>query len=296
MEHITRTAKTSNSGYVENGGIRRFTPSEWIDRNVRSAEENPVSFPVELTPELAAALLERNENNRNFTESRVQNLVTDILSGRWQFNGEPLIVSRDGLLNDGQHRCRAVVESGRSIRTMISFGFDRESRMTLDQGAVRTAGNYLSMEGLPSGNHMAAVAGLIWMYLEHGRIGSSGNERPTKSQILHIAQSYGDIHDSLLAAGKTNGVMSKSMLAFCHWVFSRKSHPNVVKYFIDKLIDGTELPPKSPILYARNRLGKDRLTSNEKLHLVFRAWNAYRRGDKVTSLPINPGKLPKLER
>lgn len=274
---------------------RRERARAWIAQQVRNAENEPVSFPIELTPDLASALLERNPDNRNITGTKLQEIARDINGGRWQFNGEPLIVSIDGLLNDGQHRCQAVVETGRSIRTMISFGFDRESRMTLDQGSVRTTGNYLSMSGVPDGNNVAAVTVLIWQYKELGRISSSGAERPTKSQSLLVATSYLDIADSLSVCSKTNGVASKSILAFCHWAIARKAGRQLADAFATKLIEGADLGTRDPILYARNKLMSARLTSNEKVSLVFRAWNAWRAGEKPVRLQFGQGKLPKLE-
>lgn len=296
MKHIAQPVKDASvTSFRDDNESRVERARAWVDRRVKEAQDEPVSFPINLTPEIASVLLERNPDNRNITSTKLEELMRDIGGGRWVFNGEPVIVSRDGLLNDGQHRCRAVVETGRSIQTMISFGFDRESRMTLDQGSVRTAGNYLSMSGVPDGNNIAAVCVLIWQYKELGRISSSGAERPTKSQSLLLAQSYSDIIDSLHFCAKTNGVASKSLLAFCHWAIARKSDRGLVDAFFTKLIEGSSLEPRDPILYVRNRLLSHRLTPNEKVFLIFRAWNAWRLGEKPRTFVMGTAKLPKLE-
>jgi hypothetical protein len=64
------------------------------------------------------------------------------------------------------------------------------------------------------------------------------------------------------------------------------------------LISGANLLSNDPILYARNRLmAERRLKLNEKAKLIFRAWNAHRRGEVPRSLIVNErdSTLPMVE-
>ncbi len=45
--------------------------------------------------------------------------------GRWLNTGEPIIVSREGILNDGQHRLLAIKETNMSAELDIRFGVPR---------------------------------------------------------------------------------------------------------------------------------------------------------------------------
>lgn len=276
--------------------VDRSRMAEWLEERIEAAVHEPSSEAVTLTPVLAELLLDRNPANRPLSQLQVERLASDIKGRRWTFNGEPIIVSRDGCLNDGQHRCAAVVAAGKPIRTMISFGFDRESRMTLDQGVQRTAGHYLGMSGVVDANAVAAIAVMIWQHKEFGTLSTSGRLRPTKSMTLLVAESYKDIADSLAFCSKTGGLTSRTLLAFCHWTFAHRAGRDAADEFMEALIGGANLKKTSPILYARNRLTSDRLKQVEKAELIFRAWNAWREGRSVTrGIPLN-GTLPKLGR
>jgi len=159
----------------------------WIDERVSASQSEPLVEMVTLSPALATVLLRRNEANRPISAVGLERLKRDISEGRWLFNGEGIVVSRDGKLNDGQHRCRAVIETERSIRMVIAFGPDRESRLTLDQGVARTVGHYLGMHGHSDPNNLGVVANYVWQYKTRNRLGSGGGDRPTKTQALQMA-------------------------------------------------------------------------------------------------------------
>lgn len=74
----------------------------------------------ELTPEMAANLLESNDCNRKISKSLVSVYARDILDGNWdEYVGVAISIDENGVLRDGQHRCAAVVESGKSINVWI---------------------------------------------------------------------------------------------------------------------------------------------------------------------------------
>ena len=68
--------------------------------------------------------------------------------------------------------------------------------------------------------------------------------------------------------------------------------------FIDKLVGGADLLAKDPVLYTRNRLiaERGRLRGNDKVELIFRTWNAWRRRETPRVLPILGGALPVVEK
>src|SRR5690348_15979222 len=65
-----------------------------------------------VTPAVAEVLLSMNIGNRPLIKGWVDDLTERIRRGAWKLTGEPIIVAREGILNDGQHRLHAVVESG----------------------------------------------------------------------------------------------------------------------------------------------------------------------------------------
>lgn len=275
--------------------------SVWLDEQIDKAKFAVTTQVVDLTPALARVLLARNPANRKLSETIVDNYARDITNGSWAFNGEPIIVSDTGVLNDGQHRCEAVISADTAIKTIIVFGPDRDSRLTVDQGKTRMVGDYLGMNGHIDAVALGAVANFIWQHKNHGFISGSKNFRPTKSEILAFVDGHPNIAESLASVPSkgSDAVGGRAILGFAHWSFlAACSDKSTVELFLDALIKGSNLVPRSPILYARNRLMSERgrISPNDKAELLIRAWNASRRGDKVASLPIKGGPLPTVER
>jgi hypothetical protein len=271
----------------------------WLDDQIDKAGKTVTSIVTDLTPELAAVLLERNPANRPVKAYKVQDYTHDIKNGTWKFNGEPVIVANDGLLNDGQHRCTAVLEAQKAIKVVMVFGVDRDTRDTLDQGANRTAGDYLGLHGFHSTNNLAAVAKALWQWRTYGMLSSSGRHTPTRSEVLKtVADNPGLVKSFEFVNRKNARAMgSPSMLGFCHFAFKAVAGDISANYFMDALIDGINLKSGDPILTIRNRLIMDRksLRAPDRAELLFRAWNAHRLEQTRVLFRVTGGELPLLE-
>lgn len=271
----------------------------WLDELIAKAGSKVTAIELELTPALAEVLLERNPQNRKIKQGKVDDFASDIEHGSWRLNGEPIIVSADGLLNDGQHRCAAVVKCKTAIKTLLVLGVDRDTRTTLDQGENRKIADYLSMEGYHNTNHLAATAKMLWQYRTYGYMSGSSVMRPTRSEMRQTVHETPGLITSLMAVDRKNarGLASISVLAVCHFLFTQMSKPADVSYFFDALIDGASLERGDPILNARNRLMTDgkRMKPHEKVELLVRAWNAHRLGHTRVLFRITGGELPLIE-
>lgn len=286
--------------------IERERMSEWLDEHVKAGAKSPVIEKVALSPALATLLLERNPINRKISSVLVDRIVSDIEGGRWEFNGETVVVSKDGLLNDGQHRAQAVIKSGRTVPVVMVFGPSRESRMTLDTGTARSVPNFLHMNGYHDTNNIAAVANII-----HGiragitsAAGASGRNHATKTEMLVLAEKYADsISNSLNFADRKGAakIASKSVLAFVHWAIADAIGPKGVSAadgFLLKLIEGDNLSKSSPILVARNKLLDMRQAGVRgwppRIEVLFKAWNAVHEGKDAPRIWVS-GHIPELE-
>lgn len=275
--------------------------SKWLASLVKEAREKgkPVSRIVDLTPALATVLLNHNDGNRKVSRATVDTYAHDINIGAWEMNGEPIIVSDGGELNDGQHRCVAVLESGKTIPVVLVAGVDRTTRLTLNRGKTRSVGDYLSMEGHVNAIVLGAVAGHLWSFRSRGTLATGSNHRATKSEILDtVSQNPG--LDRSVAFVQVKGVHAAggpTILAFCHFVFSAAATRAAADNFIFSLMDGAGLQAGDPRLYVRNRLinERGRFKAHEKAELIFRAWNAWRRSERVTFFRITGDVLPVLE-
>lgn len=292
-----KAAPINIAGYHTESAQRKL--GIWLDSLVEKAKDKPIVQMVKLTPELAGLLLARNPHNRKINLRTVENYAYEMTGGRWAFNGEPLIVSDTGELNDGQHRCQAVIESGVSIDALLVIGVPRDTRTTLDQGRARTVGDYLSMEGMTNANILGAVATHVWAYRNRGLLASGSQSRGTKGEVKKIVHDNPGISHSVHFC-QTTGVAAVgglTMVAFCHFVLSGIDNDDA-DYFIASMISGAGLKYGDPILYARNRLINEgrKMRANEKAELIFRCWNAWKRGSRnTTRVPLSGGELPALE-
>lgn len=271
-----------------------------LDRMVEDAEKKgkPTAHMIDLTPALASLLLDRNPSNRKISANQVERFSYEMTGGRWVFNGEPIIVSDTGELNDGQHRCSAVIESGVSIPVIMIVGVPRDTRTTLDQGRARSAGDYLSMEGYGNALSLAPAAGYAWQYMTYGRIDPKGS-RATKSEIINLVDAHPNLVRSvnLFDKKRTKFLGGHAIFAFSHFVISQIARREDVDSFFFSMIEGASLPKGDPALYARNRLTLMTGTrdQNAKAEIIFRAWNAFRRGETVNRFHVSGGLLPLIE-
>lgn len=273
---------------------------DWLTEMIERGETKPHAVFVTLTPVLAQLLLNRNPVNRPLSKRNASSIASDIASGRWAVNGEPIIVSDTGVLNDGQHRCSEVVRTGVSIETFIVFGPKEETRFTVDTGKSKTASNFLSMKGRKYTHALAAAVNYHLQWRKAGYIAYGGGITiPTKVEIVEAAEEMPGIDVSVeFTAIAMKTIRCHAILAFCHYVFWKRSGRVAADDFMLRLIEGDGLKKGNPILYCRNRLlGLGRgATSNTRAELIFKCWNAFRNGEGIDHFKLTGGKLPKVER
>lgn len=99
-----------------------------------------MKFKQELIgPKEAQSLLDANYKGQRLVKRRlVEYLVRLIKEGRWNSNlPQPLMVSEDGILLDGQHRCAAIVQSGYSVLCWVARGVPVSAYPDIDSGISR---------------------------------------------------------------------------------------------------------------------------------------------------------------
>lgn len=166
-------AKLINSdndiGFFIHGGSTEFNLVDaWFKGRVFAGLERRLSEFCALTPELAQILLLKNKGNRRVNSANLGSIMRDMASGRWAANGETVIVSKDGSLNDGQHRCFGALITGSCVETAVAFGVDRESMATIDIGRKRTGSDRLGIGGVPNYVIVSAISNLI-LEMKNGR-------------------------------------------------------------------------------------------------------------------------------
>jgi hypothetical protein len=118
------------------------------------------AYEAKIGPKEAQDMLGRSAHftNRHINKERVRNYATDMRNGAWSLNGEPIIQDDNRVVIDGQHRLRAVIESGATISFLIVEGVRREAARTIDQGLSRTMAHGMQMSGMKNANDVVAAA------------------------------------------------------------------------------------------------------------------------------------------
>jgi len=111
-----------------------------------------------VTPETARRWLAVNQSNRPVSEEQVKRYAADMQSGNWKTTHQGIAFDRSGMLLDGQHRLRAIVRAGVTLRLAVFRDCDRESFDRLDTGKKRTAADALAIDGMDSARTVAAIA------------------------------------------------------------------------------------------------------------------------------------------
>lgn len=293
-----------NDAQAEHAAVAVDRPDEtrrmraWLDEKVMTGKKKPFAEVVTLTPLLAQLLLEINPINRTLSGRNKYELERDIAEGRFAFNGESIVVSSSGTLNDGQHRCAMVVSTGTAIQTVIVFGPEEETRFTIDTGRSKSVANLLHMQGRVYTNTLAAATSLIIQYKQHNQVGYTVNAPPKSVVLKAVAELEGISESVSQTAPAVQKIRSHSPLAMCHWVIWDRATRELADEFMMKLIEGESLRRGDPILYCRNKLiGMGRLhPAAQRIEMIFKTWNAWRKNETVHKMVLSGGKLPKLVR
>ncbi len=281
---MSTVTKIANAGQPQAGTIH------WLNECIERGASEVFSETITVTPGLAAELLRRNESNRGIRPVKSAQYAADMRAGRWVFNGEPILVSTTGELNDGQHRMAAVVEANHPLAFLFVFGLSRASRVTVDQGAARTASDYLSMEGVPNASIQASIARVLIAYERNDRTALTGVGYVTNGEVMKRVHADEDVaasaHFASVNAKATRAFASPAIIGFCHYILSEVSASEADEY-MGQICRGEGLRAKDPAYTVRERLLSMESRSREKrIHLIVRGWNAYRQGRKLTIVKI----------
>lgn len=114
----------------------------------RKIKEPKFGFEI-ITPERAKQILSKSVGNRNLRKDKVTEFVKYMRKGAWVSEiGDPIRISSDGNLLDGQHRITAVSIYGKPVKFMVYYlePSDNKGKLTahglpFDFGSKRSMGD-----------------------------------------------------------------------------------------------------------------------------------------------------------
>jgi len=260
---------------------------------------------VTITPAIAKELLLLNITNRPINKANLKKLMVALKQKLWHLNGDPIRISSEGHLLDGQHRLQAIFNTGISCDTVVINSIPPESFITIDQGSVRSLGDILALTGEENCRRLAALVRLAMGYDALGR-----PEVRTTPTITEDALRYVEGHPELKLTvlfgnshRKAGALIGPAMLDWLHYSFHRLSAEQA-NLFLGSLNSGENLTLGAPayvlrekLLNNKDRYARDKVSTITRAAWTIKAWNAYRRGAPLTRInwaasKDNPQQFP----
>lgn len=244
-----------------------------------------------ITPEMAAELLARSDlSNRRIRPATVQRYMNDMVAGRWQLTGEPIIVNGTTLIN-GHHRLNACIQGGMPFTTAVFRGADRQVYSVVDSGLPRQAGDVLEQDGHQNATVLGATVRLVLGYRSSTL---NDNERlslcATRQAMQAEAARARDLYEACVSTGKRargDGYNPSAFAAFLVLLSEDHVGLDAALEYADPMISGAGLEAGDPRLALIRWLKSARKMKNvNHLAVYIRNRNAAIRGE--TRLVVQP--------
>jgi len=232
----------------------------------------------------AKQLLEQNTKNRPLSVKTVNRYAADMKAGRWNNNGQGIVITPEGELLDGQHRIAAVIQSQTPTAMLVVRGVPKETFVTMDSGKARSLADVLAIEGHGYANTLAAAARIVYNYAS----GANMQETPTKVTLENLIAAHPYGVEAAAAIGRETTKFSRGVLAAVIWLGNeRRNLDDEVAQFIDgvvygeRLVKGDARHTLREWLIAQRANERHRLGTGETFGAMARAWNAYAAGKEL---------------
>jgi hypothetical protein len=152
----------------------------WLGKMIAYSKTMPdnilFSYNVHVSPEAAQYILDEHNKplvvqndkdedeelrNRGVSEKKIRELKKIVLEGRWQVLAQGASFSRDGRLNNGQHRLMVAAELGIGLDMYFTFGEGRDAFHAIDTPNVRDGADTLTIAGHKYGVVLSAAAKMV---------------------------------------------------------------------------------------------------------------------------------------
>jgi len=259
-----------------------------------------LSEQVELIgPELAQKYLDKCVRNRRVRKKLVERFAAAMKANHWKLTGESIKFNTKGELIDGQHRLRAIVESGKSIEIVVHRNVPDEAFMELDTGGMRSPGDLLKVAGYDYTHGVAsAIRNVLSIYeieAETVTPSSLAKKRVEPETLLEWAQTHGEALTDAVRLTMTREMKAicgpPALFAALYFIFSQANHKAAEEFFTI-LVEGLgfEHGRQDPVYQLRKNLLliKDqkhkRRPNFYKAAITIKAWNAYQDRETIATL------------
>ncbi len=249
----------------------------------------------DITPEISEKLLRRNQQNRKVSLLTVKKYARRMMTNEWHKTGQPIILSDDGYLQDGQHRLYAGYLSGTTFPCYVITNAPATADFFayLDDGYGRKPADALETAGINGGlsGTIAGAVKLAWRYDNRalGILKQPAIRAMDNIEVLAYARGHLDLvkacHDMVSTFSRAVAVIgSRGIAGFVAWKITTLHGPQHLEDFMVPLGTGVNLEQDSPIAALRRRLQAENIDDYSALHilaLIIKAFNLHLDGGTV---------------
>lgn len=245
---------------------------------------------VLVTPEMAREILKNNPSNRTMVNTKIKQYAFDMGRNAWRDDtAEPIKLTENGRLVDGQHRLSAVILADKSVPFVFAYNVSLEAMKIIDTGLKRTNADMFQIRGIDNAPLLSSVIRKYLVYtgtknydprsatVPYDIIEKEYDESPEKWQnivraVKSFTKNFKYVEPSILGA----------WYALCSDISQEDAN-----FFFDRLSSGVGLEEKNPILILRNLMiaGKYAELSVKIRYIYFiKTWNYFREKKMVSVL------------
>ena len=218
---------------------------------------------VRMTPDMARDILKKNINNRNIKRDRVNLYASDMEKGRWQLNGESIVIDTDGNLKDGQHRLMAVVKSQCTVPMVVVTGVDTDCNI-YDRGSGRSVKDIMTItmeDKWKQSNHIIAICNRF-LYMKN-----TAKKYNSDFDVIKFTDTYESELEQIYHIAVNKKRYSRSSTVTCASFIALHNGESIdkLKKYVQVLNTGImEVPTDSPAILVRNMYVEKKLADKNK--------------------------------
>jgi hypothetical protein len=259
-------------------------------------------FVVELSPDLAAQLLELNVANWPISTPQVKKLAKAMAKKDWRLTGQTIVISWADVLMNGQHTCKAVIDSGETVYVAVAYGVDDAAFDAMDDTKKRSAGDVLAVLREGNVHVLGSILTHLQQYEERGATGLGyAPIRSNTDTSLNLAR-YSDVRRFAKRRLLGDVPSRDGVVGACLYLF-HKANEAKGQEFLSLIRDGGT-KRGHPIFALSSRLARDlrdkkTITDREYFAILIKTWNYFISGRETAALTWrqsgdSPEPFPKI--
>jgi len=258
---------------------------------------------VDITPTVAKDILAKNNHNRPISSGTVSSYSRMMKDGKWNFNGENIIIAEDGSLLDGQHRLHAIINSSTTQKMVVVSGVERSAFSTIDIGKKRSVGDALATYDEKYRKSAAIIGAAVITIMQfdenYAFDEKARGKKPSHDEVIDWVNKNRGILRSVDLVSHLHGakkLVPYSALCAIHYLMSKRDINKCELYF-NKLNSGENLKIGDPIMTLRNKLIEIRYAggifrTREVMPYLLKAWEAMRKEKTMERMRIDADYIP----